>query len=308
LGNLTDYLFSDLYLDCLKNFLLLHARTRQATCPISTVSCPNELDPSLESLEDDFRTDCRLAVASKAGSLVGGIVCSFLDYDGPALLDYLFLRTVFKVELPRKIRRGTMLDRVLAEAVSLRGKTFGKREHSWFSESRGKTYFWGRLGAWRPLMSAPFPPELREFAFYLWSRFPCARELPDVLTVLYRGAHNELNYHQDIFGAKVRGRPERVLLFFFGETRTLRFIGASGRNFRRDISCVHGQGLYMTPLANKIWKHAKVPGVAGCLPALTVAFRQGLPLFEMLQAYPIYRKWFPSVPDASITILRSMGL
>ena len=157
-------------------------------------------------------------------------------------------------------------------------------------------------------MSAPFPPALREFAFFIWSRFACSRVFSDVLTVLYRGARNELNFHQDIFGARVRGRPELVLLFFFGATRTLRFIDAVGRDFSRDFLCSHGQGLYMTPLSNKIWKHAKIPEVDGCEPALTVAFRQGLPLFEMLQAYPAYRKFFPAFSETCINQLRALGL
>jgi len=115
--------------------------------------------------------------------------------------------------------------------------------------------------------------------------------------------------HQDIFGAKVRGRPEFVFLLFLGESRILRFVDEDSGLITFDIECKHGGGLFMTPLSNDLWKHSKMPSETVCGPAASIAYREGLPLFYMLSTYPAYRKYFKDVFNGDILgKLRNMGL
>jgi len=130
-----------------------------------------DLNPTLDSLWERFDRDYESAFACWTGSALASLIYTFLDPELWGWPDwmaaYFFDRTVFRVELPRKLRKSSSLDNVLEEILQTKGKTFGRREHSFYSEKRGMCYFWARPGSMRPLLSEQMPPCLRDLSYMI---------------------------------------------------------------------------------------------------------------------------------------------
>lgn len=188
-------------------------------------------------------------------------------------------------------------DDLVKDTESTHTTNYKTRRHKLFSETPGHVYFWDNLQQHPPFVSQRFPASLLRLYTLLDFCFPQIRFSPSVLTSEYRKICEYLSLHRDIALKKYLGRPEFVILFFLGGMRTLKVVPrARNSPFSRLIACESSKYVVLTPLANEIFLHGKMPGSdPNSAHALTLAFRQTARIFELLPHYPLLRQHFPNI-------------
>ena len=122
--------------------------------------------------------------------------------------------------------------------------------------------------------TVPYPPHLKTLHETLCEFLPSFACLtPDCLPTWYKTGKIRLKFHQDKFGEKTFGRRELVILLFAGAPRDL---AIKHKHFLRTLSCTSQNTIILTPCANQIFFHAKLPSKCDN-HSLTFAFRCGLP-------------------------------
>ena len=124
--------------------------------------------------------------------------------------------------------------------------------------------------------------------------------LTECLPAIYSGP-DSLYWHVDDVGQEYYQIRESVSLFFSGNPRILQFKPLTEpkslprsfppyRTMAISIECSEQIYVHMTPLANEMFRHSKVPCDTEGL-SVTLAFRRGIPLKAARKLYPHLRRY-----------------
>jgi len=141
----------------------------------------------------------------------------------------------------------------------------------------GRYLSWGGSKVFR---TTHYPPFLKSLYVTLCEVLPSLACLtPDCLPTWYKTGKVRLTFHQDKSGEEFFGRRELVILLFAGSPRDL---AIKHNHFYRTIHCTSQNTIILTPCANDIFWHAKLP-VKSTTHSLTFAFRRGIPPVNTLR-------------------------
>ena len=165
------------------------------------------------------------------------------------------------------------VQRAANEYVGLLNST-SDRWPFFYGLEEGRTMRWGGS---KVFSTIHYPPALRVLYEKLCDLLPSlAHQCPDCLPTWYEPGRISLNYHQDKSCEKLFGRRELVLLLFAGAPRNLAIKRHRQGRIIEILRCTALQTIVLTPAANKIFFHAKLPEDVNT-SSLTFAFRRGKP-------------------------------
>ena len=149
----------------------------------------------------------------------------------------------------------------------------GRTHNRWpyfFGNKQGNQMYWEGSKAYSTVLN---PPNLSGLYVHLCAFIPFADQTPDCLPTFYKNGRKQLSLHQDKFGEDYFGRRELVILLFEGVCRSL-IIKRGG--FSRIIQCTPEVTVVLTPCANSLFWHGKLPSESRN-SSTTFAFRRGIP-------------------------------
>ena len=183
------------------------------------------------------------------------------------LVEWIYFQTVLILPNPEEVY--DQLQKAQSEYQGLVGRTQNRWPY-FFGLTAGNTMSWG---SGKTYTTVKYPPALEELFVRICSFLPFADQTGDCLPTYYKNGKKSLNLHQDKCGEAYFGRRELVILLFAGDSRRL-IIKREG--FERTILCVPRMTVVLTPSANKIFYHGKLPSKSA-KPSITFAFRRGIP-------------------------------
>ena len=209
-----------------------------------------------------------------------------------------FLFTCCVIFLPRPRIEESLLRQLFSELQETGPSAYKNRCHKLFSDKLGMAYWWDSLSKSKPFRSNLNPQSLSQLRNILSRLFPQLKLCPEMLTSEYRKRRHNLSAHRDIALIEYLKKPEFVFLLFLGEKRLLRFTDSRSRphRFQETITCHESNLIVLTPLANKIFYHAKLKSKRTTNHhALTLAFRKGIRIIDGFDLYPELRRHFPNI-------------
>ena len=184
------------------------------------------------------------------------------------LTEWLYLECV--LVLPNLPNLQSEIQRAASEYGDL-VKNNSFRWPFFFGLEKDRQMSWGNSKTFRTIL---YTPQIKSLYDALCDTIPTlACQTPDCLPTWYKTGKTRLNYHQDKFGEKIFGRRELVILLFAGASRNL---SIKRSHFTRTVRCTPLETIILTPCANLLFFHAKLPSKSR-QPSLTFAFRRGVP-------------------------------
>ena len=248
---------------------------------------------SLYRLESEF---------SQLGADVLDIIRQFLT--GPTqqgmfsdkMWEFLFASCVFCVPLP--LIGQTLRSSLFHELQESDPSLYRNRRHRLFSAELGRAYWWDNLGKSPPFVSNINPTSLTTLREKVSQIFPQLDLCPDMLTSEYKRRRDNLGSHRDRGLIEHLQRPEFVALYFIGANRDLLFTPSPRfrQKFNRKISSNTKDLVVMSPMANNLFYHGKLPATEPKQThALTLAFREAVKITDAFGTYPKLRNHFPNL-------------
>ena len=218
-----------------------------------------------------------------------------ISFYSRSLWEYMF-HLAFVI-LPSPPVSAEMKKMVFLETTS-NDTTYRSRKHKLFAQKPGFVYFWDDLTRTPPFVSSLTPEHLLTFQNLLWSIFPQARKSLECLTSEYVRSRDSLNFHSDKALFRFLRRFEFVILNFLGASRTLAIRPQPPHHHTTKffIECSEMNTVVLTPMANEIFQHSKLPTSNTNDPhSLTLAFRTAIRITSGFRFYPALRNHFPNL-------------
>ena len=211
------------------------------------------------------------------------------------LWEYMF-HSAFII-LPSPPVSAEMRKMVFLETTS-NDTTYRSRKHKLFAQKQGLVYFWDDLTRTPPFESSLTPEHLLSFQNTLLDIFPQALKSLECLTSEYVRSRDMLTFHCDKALFRCLRRFEFVILNFLGASRTLavRPKPPHHRTEKFFIECTEANTVVLTPMANELFQHSKLPTSNTQDPhSLTLAFRTAIRITSAFRFYPALRNHFPNL-------------